>query len=347
MRFARRAAEGFVLVATLWVVAALALLAAHIDGVVTPEVERAATAKRSLESELDRRSTEATLLYLFATGRMSHRGLILEEEQRFSDAVPEGEYLPDHGDGEITMAGDVYLGLGGSRFSVQDESGLASVNAPRSALFVALLEHAGVAAPDVARIVARIEDYIDKDSDVTPNGAEHHDYRQGGALPPLNWIMSSPMEFRRVLGIDEMISPAQWRRLRPLLTVRPAFGYNFNTMRPEILAAVLGLDEQGTRRVLDERHKRRISRLTQVAMLSGKHLDIDEMEVRTLPSRFLRISLWHDGGGSRILTGIALTPLGDSAPWRKDYRYSEPISVTHDSRTHRETPVVAATALLQ
>ena len=59
--------------------------------------------------------------------------------------------------------------------------------------------------------------------------------------------------------------------------MRPVFGYNFNTMRPEILAALLGLDEQGIRGVLDEREKRQISRLTTIALLSGIHLDIDEM----------------------------------------------------------------------
>lgn len=347
MRLARRNAEGFVLIATLWAVAALAVLAAWLDGVVASEVERAVMAKRSLQSELHRRSTEATLIYLFTTGRMNHRGLVLEEEQRFSDALAEGEHLPDDGDGELRMAGDVYLGLGDSRFSVQDEGGLASVNAPGSPLFLALLEHAEVAVSDVERVVARIEDYIDKDSDVTLNGAEHHEYRQGGIPPPPNWIMSSPLELGNVFGINEILTPAQWRRLRPLLTMRPVFGYNFNTMRPEILAAVLDLDEQGIQRVLDERQDRRISRVTQIAMLSGKHLDIDEMEVRTLPSRFLRITTWHEGGGLRFLTGIALTPLGDSAPWRKDYRYSEPISASHDSRMSRETPLAAATPLLQ
>ena len=256
MRFARRNAEGFVLVATLWAVAALAVLAAWLDGVVTSEIERAVTAKRSLQSELHRRGTEATLIYLFTTGRMNHRGLILEEEQRFSDALAEGDHLPDDGDGALRMAGEVYLGLGDSRFSVQDEGGLASVNAPGSPLFLALLEHKGIAASDIERVVARVEDYIDTDSDVTLNGAERHDYRQEGAPPPPNWIMSSPMELRKVLGINEILAPAQWRELRPLLTVRPVFGYNFNTMRPEILAAVLGLDEQGVRRVLDERQER-------------------------------------------------------------------------------------------
>ena len=333
--------------ATLWVLAALAVLAAYIDGVVASDIERAVMAKRSLQSELDRRSTEATLTYLFVTGRMNHRGLILEEEQRFSNSLPEDEFLPDHGDGELRMAGEVYARLGGIRFSVQDEGGLASVNAPGSPLFAALLERAGVAASDVERTVARVKDYIDSDSDLTLNGAERYDYRQRGAPPPLNWIMSSPLELTKVLGVDEMLTPAQWRRLWPLLTMRPVFGYNFNTMRPEILAALLGLDEQGIRSVLDEREKRRISRLTTIALLSGRHLDIDEMELRTLPSRFVRIAVWHESGGARNLAGIAFTPLGESAPWRKDYRYSESIPAGHDSRTPREQPLEAPAALLQ
>ena len=347
MNTSGRNAEGFVLVATLWVLAALAILAAYIDGVVATDVERAFKARGWLESELDRRSTEATLVYLLATGRMSYRGLILEEQQRFADGLSDDEQLPDHGDGELRVAGEIYAGLGNTRFSVQDEVGLASPNAPRSPIFAAVLEHAGVAASDVERIVARVEDYIDSDDILTLNGAERYDYRQRGAPPPLNWLMSSPLELSKVLAVGEMLTPAQWDRLWPVLTMRPVFGYNFNTMRPEILAAVLDLDEQGVRGVLAEREKRSISRLTTVALLSGRHLDIDEMGIRTLPSRFLRISVWHEGDGARILTGIALTPHGETAPWRKDYRYLEPIRASHNSGTPRETPPAAATALLQ
>ena len=344
---ARRHAEGFVLVATLWVLAALAILAAYIDGVVATDVERAVEARGWLESELDRRSTEATLLYLLSTGRMNYRGLVLEEEQRFSDALSEDERLPDRGDGELGLAGEIYAGLGRTRFSVQDEIGLASVNAPASQVFSALLARAGVAERDIERIVARVEDYIDSDDTLSLNGAERHDYTESGEPPPLNWIMSSPQELSRVLGVGELLTPAQWGRLWPVLTMRPVFGYNFNMMRPEVLSAVLDLDEDGIRGVLEEREKRSIVRLTTVALLSGRHLDIDEMEIRTLPSRFLRVSVWHEDDGSRILAGIHLTPLGETVPWRKDYRYLEPIRARHDSGDPRETPPAAATALFQ
>ena len=347
MRSVRGSSGGFILAATLWALAALALLAAYIAGVVETGVDRAIAARRSLESELERRSTEATLIYLFATGRMNHRGLVLEEEQRFSDFLPDGEDLPDHGDGELWTWGETYAGLGGARFSIQDEGGLASVNVPAFSLFPVSLEYVGVAADDVKRIVARVEDYVDADGDLTLNGAEDHDYRQHGMPPPLNWIMASPLELKKVLGVGELLTPAQWRQLRPLLTVRPVFGYNFNMMRPEILAALLGLDERGVQDVLEEREKQSISRLSRIAMLSGRHLDIDSMEVRELPSRFLRISVWHEGEASRILAGVALTPFGESVPWRKDYRYSETMTVHDDSVKPSEPPLQAPATLLR
>ena len=340
-------AGGFVLVATLWALAALAVLAAYIDGVVASDLRSALETKRGLEAELARRSTEATLVYLLATGRMNYRGLVLEAEQRFADPFSDEESLPDHGDGELRATGEVYAGPGGTRFSIQDEAGLVSVNAPRFALFSQLLEHAGVAPSDARRVVARVEDYIDANHTLTLNGAERYDYERLGAPPPLNWIMSSPVELRRVLGVEELITPAQWRGLRPLLTMRPVFGYNFNTMRPEVLAVLLGLDERGMRGVLEEREKAVISRLSRIALLSGKHLDIDEMEIRLLPSRFLRVAVWHEGEGSRVLTGVMLTPLGESAPWRKDYRYTEHIGPHGAPGAPREPPLAVATALLQ
>ena len=54
MKARPRNPDGFVLVATLWVLAALAVLAAYIDGVVAADVERAVKARTWLESELGR-----------------------------------------------------------------------------------------------------------------------------------------------------------------------------------------------------------------------------------------------------------------------------------------------------
>ncbi len=374
-RRAPRPPRGFVLVATLWTLAAMAVLAAYIDGVASADIERAATAKAALERELAQRSTQATLGYLLATGRMNHRGLMLEPEQSFSDA--EGNRGPDRSVGVIALSGETYAGLGDTRFSIQDENGLVSVNFPRTANFAAALSYAGVASADIARIVPRVEDYVDMDDDLSLSGAERYDYDKatspapaGRADPsyassvvsrprdrtpnasrasnaqgsdgtrsgpgtawdlrlpnPSNWTMATPLELRRVLGVDDLIAPDQWRRLMPMLTMRQTTGYNFNTMRPDVLAAVLELDQGAVDNILAERAERSVASLNRIAMLTGTHVDIDPMGVQALPSRFLRISIWHNASGLRSIAGMRLTPFGD-APWRIDYRYTEPMEPT-------------------
>ena len=238
-------AGGFILVATLWVLAGLALLAAYVDSVVSANVEQAIRIKDGIDEDLDRRSTEATLLYLLATNRTNYRGLLLEQEQRFTDLIDEP--LSGGGDGELWANGEAYQGLGEWRFSLQDEFGLVSVNEPQTWLFRALLKRFGVEAPNRARLVARILDYIDVNHLLTLNGAEQWDYRRRRLPPPPNWIMATPAEIRRVIGFDALIDPQQWRLLKPLLTARPPAGYNFNTMPLEVAAGGAGGGRQGRR----------------------------------------------------------------------------------------------------
>lgn len=336
----KRRSAGFVLVAVLWVLAALAVLAAYIDGVATSLVEDARLAKRSLERDLDRRSTRATVIYLLATGRMNHRGLILETPQRF---LTEGARLPDEGDGELLVTGRVYAGLGDTRFAVQDESGLVSVNSPEMPWFASLLRYVGIERDSVELIVARVKDYTDSDRELRVNGAEAAHYSARGKPPPPNWIMASPLELQNVLGVDEIISAEQWRRLLPLLSMRHSFAYNFDVMHPEVLAAVLDIDRQSVQPLLDDREEQSISRPSYLAMRTGKDLDIDpEGYHPEIPSSFLRISLWHEEDGLRTLAGIELTPSSDLAPWRIDYHYDE-FAPASDTRP----PQTVATPLLQ
>ncbi|MDE0368091.1 MAG: type II secretion system protein GspK [Gammaproteobacteria bacterium] len=331
-------ARGFVLVATLWVLAGLAALATYIDSMVATDLDRTHLYRQSILDELHRRGTEATLLYLLSTGRMSHRGLVLEEEQRFLEAFDDPELPP--GDGELTMAGETYAGLGRMRFALQDERGLAHVNIPSSPMLGAVLERAGIAPGDVARILPRIGDYVDVDNQLTLNGAESFDYREQGLPPPANWFMAGPMELKKVLGVGRLISPEQWQRLSPLLSVRGAGIYNFNTMHPQVLEALLDLDSDGVREILEARAERPITRFSQIAMLTGRYPGIDEESIVMLPSPYVRIAIWPAGGARKSVAGFSLTP-GGAAPWRTEYRYSE-LVLEHGP----ELPQKAATPLL-
>ncbi len=314
---------GFILVATLWTLAVLTVVAAYVANVVESDVERAIAARQALEDEVDRRNTEATLLYLLATGRMSHRGLILETPQRFT---PPGENPPpSRGEGELTLGGEPYAGLGRTRFALQEENGLASVNLPGEPQFAAVLARAGVRREDLRWIVPRIRDYADLDDSLSLNGAERVDYARGNRPPPANWLLASPVELKRVLGVDALVSDTQWRRIRPLLTARVAGRYNFNTMRPEVMAALLGVDERALAELLAAREERPIGDIDQIAALTGRRPNVDPDFVNVRPSIALRVSLWSRGAAMRETFGLTLTPQSETAPWRKEYWYSEAI----------------------
>ena len=332
--------RGFVLVATLWALAALTLLASAIDRSVVADVERALLAKQALRRQLDARSTEATLLYLLATGRMNHRALLIESEQVFTD--PDESGPPPNADAAwIGIDGNAYFGLGDVRFSIQDEGGLASVNGPRDPLLAAALRHVGVPRADVDRVLPLVRDYIDADDLLNLDGAERLDYERRGLPPPANFPLASPLELRNVMTVGSIVSHDQWRRLRPLLTASPPLGYNFNTMPSAIVAALLDLDADGIRPLLEAREQRPVVSLGQVGALTGVYPALDAMLVSAVPSARLRIATWSATGNVRSVLGIRLTPKAERVPWRKEYRYSEPVDV--DSGTVRKP----ATPLLQ
>lgn len=312
---------GFVLVLTLLVLAVLAALGAYIDRMVAADVERTLLAKQSLQDELDRHGTEMTLLYLIASGRMNHKALILEQEQLILND-PDDPPLPEFGDGEIVMSSVVYQGLGRTRFHLQDEWGLVPVNVPDSLLLESLLAHAGLPPRAIERLVPRIRDFIDPDSVLRLNGAERSDYARLGMAPPADWLMTSHLEMKKVLGAERYISPGQWRAISHLLTTRGFGVYNFNTMHPGVLASLFNLDEAALRAVLEARAERPIHRPGQIAMLTGQFPDIDDGSIVTYPSPYVRIATWPEDSAVRSVAGYSMTPGGET-PWRTEYRYAQ------------------------
>ena len=317
-----RTEGGFILAATLWAIAALTVLAGYINTVATNDVALAQAQREALQDELDARSTENTLIYLLASSRMNHRGIVLEQEQRFSPPV--GQPLKHPGDGTLTVSGEVHAGIGRIHFYLQDERGLIGINTPTQPFLSRALQHVGVSAADAARLMPRIRDYVDLDDTLTLSGAERFDYARARLPPPANWFMAGTPELKRVLGVEDIISPEQWRRLRPLLTPREQHGYNFNTMSADVAAAFVGGAEAATH-LLAMRAETVIRTPEDVAELTGQVLRLNPEDLLTFPSPNMRIAAWRPGVGRRSIVGITLTPGAVDAPWRKEYRYSEPI----------------------
>ena len=271
--------EGFILAATLWALVALTVVATYINGVTRTNVDNAHRAKRMLQAELDRRSTEATVLYLLATNRMSRRSLVLENEQRFAFG-PGARYAA--GDGALSLGSEAYQGLGEIAFSLQDELGLVSVNTPTRPLLTRVLVSLGVPAGDAARLMPRIRDYIDVDRTLTLDGAEDFDYAKADRPPPANWFLANSMELNRVLGAEGLLDRAQRQRLRAMTTPRLLGALNFNTMPPEVAAAVLQTDPENLAAFLAARERESLTRLDRILELTGREADIDSEYVRHL-----------------------------------------------------------------
>ena len=350
--------RGFVLVATVWVLAALALLANYVDGVVAADRERARLAKAALQNDLDARGTEATLLYLLATGRTNHRGLLLpstEESQPTRTralsggargGTPRGERSPPaaapDGGAMLSLAGEPYQGLGRIRFSLQDEAGLASANR-RGPLYRAALLQAGVKPADIDRLMPRLQDYVDRDETLRISGAERAEYAAAGLPPPANWFLIAPLEVSKVLGARTLVQPQQWAFLRRNTSAAFALAVNFNTMPPELLTALLDGDAAAAQRVVAYRQQHVLASIDAVSAAAGADLSVQGDFAGGMVVSRLRLALWREGDTQRTLVGIALTPNALDAPWRKEYRYLEPAHGGSEPARSLKTPLFQPT----
>ena len=229
----------------------------------------------------------------------------------------------------LGLGGETYHGLGEVAFSLQDELGLVTVNAPTYPQLSHVLESLGVPRDDVAGLMPRLRDYIDVDGDLILDGAEAHDYTRANRPHPANFFLATSMELNRVLGAENLLDRSQRRRLRAMTTPRLVSGLNFNTMPPEVAAAILQTDVDDLAEFLTARENEPLTRLDRILELTGRAADIAPERVVPTPSVFVRMTTWWQHGGARTVVGISLTPAPRfappvSAPWRKEYRYSEP-----------------------
>ena len=310
------------MVATLWALVALAALAAYMDRATDEHVEDARRAKLLLQAEIDRRGTEATVLYMLATNFVNHRALVHSREQVFTDP----DELPEEGfgDGEIGLAGEPYAGLGGVVFTIQDEAGLVPVNSPGIGALAVLLEHLGAAPDAVARLTPKLVDYVDRNQELTLDGAERIDYQRAERPPPANWFLQTPMELTHVLGFDGLLAPGQWRRLREMTTPRLVPGLNFTTMPKDVAVALLGVKPEALGPFLEARRESAVVMPDRIRELTGRAPPVVRDEIIGFPLPMLRVSTWWPAGGARVVRGITLTPGAEDIPWRTEYRYSEP-----------------------
>lgn len=221
--------SGIALIAVLWVLALLSVLAGAV--VVSGRTDIALAGNLA----------EAARAQALADGAVRRAALILAEQAsrrrgRRDEIDPAAGVALEPGDGggggDIALTiGDfvasdarwpldespVILEIGGAAIivSVQDEGGLIDVGAAPESLVSSLIQAVGVEQDEADSLAAAVADYVDADDDVRPGGSEAFDYAAAGLPGPRNRPLQAVDELRAVLGMTHEL----YTLIEPVITV--------------------------------------------------------------------------------------------------------------------------------
>lgn len=329
---------------TLWLLAIMMVAASFFALWTQRTLELARSLQDNVQGEIDMQSTQSTLIYLFATQYYTFAGLTLPRIPTANDPTPVSLpplYDPENGSasalpigGELGLDDRPYLGLGNTRFAIQDEAGLISLNAINEVVFARLLGLLGVKAEERAPLIAKLNDYIDMDDLVQVNGAENYDYKQRHLPLPLNRLLQSPAQVRKVLDWENYPNLWQGHLWDELTTTAPVPLPNFNTAPALVLQATYNFDEDTAQRLILARQSSPIYSLVGVSQLTGIEIDAEEEAVNFFPSVSVRISLWHTGLARMRQIHIKFTPFADEKmPWELQYIIDLPLLDAYQKAT--------------
>jgi len=226
LRSNNRTTRGIALVAVLWAVMLLALMAQSF----TTDVRTGTQLTQNLVANAEARALADAAVHVAIERLLSERS----DANRAYDGSP---HRTNIGGAEIEIA-------------VQDENGRIDLNKSPTALLERLFQWTG-RTPDEARsIVDAIVDWRDRDSLRRLNGAEASDYRQANrGYEPKNLGFDSVEELRLVLGI----TPALFNKIQPAVTVYSSRGRIDQRAATATVLATLLDDAAEAKAYLEER----------------------------------------------------------------------------------------------
>lgn len=297
--------QGFILIAVLGMIMLLSLIAAFIAGYAEQRLEQTLELRSRWQQQLDQQATLATVQHVLLTRPLETAGWRLQPG--------------DENSALLTPDGRLYDGIGDVRFSLQDEGSLLSLLQPDEQRWQRLLKDRGWGATAIEQWLDRLRDYTDHDDLRRLNGAARSDYLQQGLEPPPQRFMISPGQVFNLLGAQQWRDPLY--ALLPLFTTRSGQLHNLNTMPALLLATLPGVDSALAQELEQQRQQAVFTGLRNANQRLGKLLPLDEMQMPTLPSDFVRLQLWPEQAECRRSTwiGLTLTPTSTRAPWEIDY----------------------------
>ncbi|WP_159447347.1 general secretion pathway protein GspK [Novilysobacter spongiicola] len=324
----RAPAGGFVLVMVLAMLVILSILAGTVAATSARLREEQLERQRDLQVQLDMASTQATVMYLLNTQRMTFGGLTvddriaLSEDERMAQSRGEDVLSNMPVGNEIALDGRGYRGLGDVVFAMRDDRGRLAVNwAPRDVL-ERFLELHGFARLPAPTLLNRLLDYQDPDDLYRLNSLEREGYLSRGLPPPTNRTLATPLELRRVVGWDEALGQVEDGLLLNALTTRRSAQVNVNTAPEAVLAALPGMDANAARRVVEARQVQPFTYLPTFFQFVGG-VPGSEDALALYPSDSGTLELWAPESGTMRVLHWTLTPRDEGGkPWREDYEFT-------------------------
>jgi len=322
--------QGFILAATLWLIAFITVAAAFIAQWADAARQQVLSQKFELQAELEFQGTLATLLYFLNTRVINEHGLFLNEltdqqKEAFFYGAETGIRLAE---GHLIKLHDqTYQGLGSTIFSIQDENGLISSNSTDPIHLKYLLGLFGLKPNERDEAIDTLLDYQDRDKLHRLNGAEAQEYLKHNKPEPPNRPLLTSWELQNVLAWDQY--PELWRQHLPRLTSSLWEGApNFNVAPAQVLQTVIGITREDAEKLVQARKAWPIVGLEQIYQITGKSLFVDPLSLTSRPSNFIRISLWRPTSGRVREIHIESHPLisnkdyllKSTKPWRVHYQ---------------------------
>ena len=332
--------QGFVLPVVLVLLALMMSVAIGVVWMLDQQRTSVALQRKQLQAQQDMQATEATLKYLLATRPLSTMGLatnVFSPSPLYQDTSSLKENL--------LLDGRWYQGIGQTRFSLQDQSGLAPINNTNDELKLLdkLLTTEGVAIGERQHLIDTLNDYIDTDDLKRLNGAESSDYRRAGLPPPPNRPFQLPQELTNVLDWQKY----HWFRpsfLDKVTILKGGSWVNLNTSPAEILRLHPTINAELAQKIVNGRPWSSISSLNKALKLNlpegngegflykpgyAIRIRLQNPDYPLVHDCFILLKRSHNLTSDRITDPNALSAtLLNLSPWRIMYVLDYPVDRT-------------------
>jgi type II secretory pathway component PulK len=206
--------SGFVLVAVIWLAGLIAVMATGFAAKVRIETLAAASAMQSLQAAYVADGLARLLAWRLA----------------------KGDSLPADGRPQACRWGDGPR----ARVRIQDQAGLADLNAMPAEFFAKLFKAAGAPDAEARRLSELIADFRDPDDQAQSGGDERQAYQAQG-FGPKNAPFEAVTELDQLPGLSESL----YRAVLPFVTVHAAQPGIDATTAPQDLRRLFGEGSQG------------------------------------------------------------------------------------------------------